>query len=605
MSTNISKQKRDALLDKIQQIKKFISAGPQDENTANLLTYIGELTKEINGKKYGLVFEEHREKIDELLEENAPVLVEQEDLFIDNGGEMNFLIEGDNLAALKLLEKTHKGKIDVIYIDPPYNTGDEDFIYDDNYVDKEDVFRHSKWLSFMEKRLEVAKLLLKNDGIVFISIDDNEQSQLKILCDEIFGETNFIDNLMVEMSNTGGMKVGAAKKGSITKNGEFILIYQKSEFAKENQRCPLFDFVPGFDTHFNLFLDDSGTVKKFSEVLGNQISIINELSHYGEKFKNNNISLQLINEYFDKSEIIKSFILENINKIVRPRNEIPNIPDEVQLEKGKWITYKSDKRDEKYYLTLTEKDETIQLVPMSYNYRKTDDFNSKYGRSVIRGDYWKGFWLDMGNISKEGSVEFKNGKKPTRLIFQLLKWSIYNNPSSTILDFFAGSGTTGHAVMKLNAEDGGNRKFILCTNNENNICQDVTYQRLKTVITGKRKDGSDYDENYKASLKYFKIDYLPIKDKMYYEYADELLEHVKELVELENAIDFNTNKSVAIVLDDDELDDFVENIADYPECKTLYMGHDVLTSYQQEQTIKAHGITINTVPDYYYRDLAN
>ena len=127
MSTNISKQKRDALLDKIQQIKKFISAAPQDENTANLLTYIGELTKEINGKKYGLVFEEHREKIDELLEENAPVLVEQEDLFIDNGGEMNFLIEGDNLAALKLLEKTHKGKIDVIYIDPPYNTGNKDF----------------------------------------------------------------------------------------------------------------------------------------------------------------------------------------------------------------------------------------------------------------------------------------------------------------------------------------------------------------------------------------------------------------------------------------------------------------------------------------------
>ena len=605
MSTNISKQKRDALLDKIQQIKNFISAGPQDENTANLLTYIGELTKEINGKKYGLVFEEHREKIDELLEENAPVLVEQEDLFIDNGGEMNFLIEGDNLAALKLLEKTHKGKIDVIYIDPPYNTGDEDFIYDDNYVDKEDVFRHSKWLSFMEKRLEVAKTLLKKDGVIFISIDDNEQSQIKILCDEIFGETNFVDNLMVEMSNTGGMKVGAAKKGSITKNGEFILIYQKSEFAKENQRCPLFDFVPGFDTHFNLFLDDSGTVKKFSEVLGKQSSIINELSHYGEKIKNNNISLQLINEYFDKSEIIKNYVLENINKIVRPRNEIPNIPNELKLEKGKWITYKSEKRDEEYYLTITEKSEIIQLVPMSYNYRKTDDFNSKFGRSVIRGDYWKGFWLDMGNISKEGSVEFKNGKKPTRLIVQLLKWSIYYNPSSTILDFFAGSGTTGHAVMKLNAEDGGNRKFILCTNNENNICQDVTYQRLKTVITGKRKDGSDYDENYKASLKYFKIDYLPIKDKMYYEYADELLEHVKELVELENAIDFKSNKSVAIVLDDDELDDFVKNIADYPECKTLYMGHDVLTSYQQEQTIKAHGITINTVPDYYYRDLAN
>lgn len=213
-------------------------------------------------------------------------------------------------------------------------------------------------------------------------------------------------------------------------------------------------------------------------------------------------------------------------------------------------------------------------------------------------------------INRGGTSELKKLKlnftfpKPLALIEYLLK--ITNKTKNiTILDFFAGSGTTGHAVMKLNAEDGGNRKFILCTNNENNICQDVTYQRLKTVITGKRKDGSEYDESYKASLKYFKIDYLPIKDKMYYEYADELLEHVKELVELENAIDFNSNKSVAIVLDDDDLDDFVENIADYPECKTLYMGHDVLTSYQQEQIIKAHGITINIVPNYYYRDLAN
>lgn len=117
MSTNISKKKRDDLLDKIKQIRAFIAAAPQDENTGNLLSYLSELEKDVNGKKYGLVFEEHREEIDEVLDTHTPVLTEDADLFIDHGGQMNFLLEGDNLAALKLLEKTHRGKIDLIYID--------------------------------------------------------------------------------------------------------------------------------------------------------------------------------------------------------------------------------------------------------------------------------------------------------------------------------------------------------------------------------------------------------------------------------------------------------------------------------------------------------
>lgn len=153
MSTNISKKKRDDLLDKIKQIRAFIAAAPQDENTGNLLSYLSDLEKDVNGKKYGLVFEEHREEIDEVLDTHTPVLTEDKDLFIDNGGQMNFLIEGDNLASLKLLEKTHKGKIDLIYIDPPYNTGNKDFIYDDSFIDKNDLFSHSKWLSFIKHRV--------------------------------------------------------------------------------------------------------------------------------------------------------------------------------------------------------------------------------------------------------------------------------------------------------------------------------------------------------------------------------------------------------------------------------------------------------------------
>lgn len=151
---NISKAKREELLKQVAEIRNKLMEH-QDENTNQLLVYLSNIEKDINGKKYGLVFEEHREAVDELLEKNVPVLIEDESLKIDNGGQQNFLIEGDNLASLKLLEKTHKGKIDFIYIDPPYNTGNKDFVYDDRFVDSNDTFRHSKWLSFMEKRLQI------------------------------------------------------------------------------------------------------------------------------------------------------------------------------------------------------------------------------------------------------------------------------------------------------------------------------------------------------------------------------------------------------------------------------------------------------------------
>ena len=223
MSTNISKKKRDDLLDKIKQIRAFIAAAPQDENTGNLLSYLSELEKDVNGKKYGLVFEEHREEIDEVLDTHTPVLTEDADLFIDHGGQMNFLLEGDNLAALKLLEKTHRGKIDLIYIDPPYNRGKTDFVYDDDFVVNEDTFRHSKWISFMKSRLEAAKRLLTEAGLVFISIDDNEVAALKLLCDEVFGADFFI-NLFVWQRNSSAK----TEKGKFTVNTEYVLLYAKS-----------------------------------------------------------------------------------------------------------------------------------------------------------------------------------------------------------------------------------------------------------------------------------------------------------------------------------------------------------------------------------------
>ncbi|MCM1195231.1 MAG: site-specific DNA-methyltransferase, partial [Firmicutes bacterium] len=182
--------------------------------------------------------------------------------------------------------------------------------------------------------------------------------------------------------------------------------------------------------------------------------------------------------------------------------------------------------------------------------------------------------------------------KPVSLIQDLT--ALIDNSKACVLDFFAGSGTTGHAVMKLNAQDGGKRKFILCTNNENNICRNVTYERIKRVID---------KEKYSASLKYFKVDYLPISDKLYYEYADELLKHIKELVELENGVNFDGNAEIAIILTEAELDAFTASLSYDTDCKAIYLGHDVLTSEAQEKLFKKYNIAINVIPDYYYKDL--
>lgn len=162
--------------------------------TTRTLIAINEIENELNSKKYGLVWEEHEEAVDAQMKTHIPVFTEDESMEIATlpEAEYNFLLEGDNLHSLYLLEKTHKGKIDVIYIDPPYNTGNKDFIYNDEFVGKDDSFSHSRWLSFISERLRIAYNLLSPDGLIFLSIDDNEQAQLRLLMDDIFSEDNFV-----------------------------------------------------------------------------------------------------------------------------------------------------------------------------------------------------------------------------------------------------------------------------------------------------------------------------------------------------------------------------------------------------------------------------
>ena len=566
MSTNISKKKREDLLDKIKQIRAFIAAAPQDENTGNLLSYLSELEKDVNGKKYGLVFEEHREEIDEVLDTHTPVLTEEADLFIDHGGQMNFLLEGDNLAALKLLEKTHRGKIKMIYIDPPYNTANKDFAYDDTRVDLTDTFRHSKWLSFMRERLRIARNLLRDDGILFISIDDNEQSDLKLLCDEIFKEENFFSQVIIQSN-----KRGQTYK-QIAKTHEYLLIYTRSPEAEFNEIDKTDD-----DNDLNL-LDKIGAYN------------VRELRNRNPKFGKHNRPNLFYPIYVNPSIVDKDgFCPISLAYTTDYCVEVYPFNSTGGESCWRWSTK----------LLSENINSNTQFSNVVARAKRDGTFNiyEKYRKTTYKA---KSIWLETDVITEKGTVELGElglserfpFPKPLFLLKKCLQ--IGTNSNDIILDFFAGSGTTGHAVMKLNAEDGGTRRFILCTNNENGICRDVTYKRIRRVID---------KEDYAASLKYYKVDYVPISDRMYYEYADELLRHIRELVELENGINFTGNEEIAIVLTDEELEIFLDDEGICKKCRKLYMGHDVLLDAQQAQALQEYNIAVNVIPDYYYKEL--
>lgn len=570
MNTNISKERRNELINKVNKIKEFLSQNIDDENSKQLLKYIGEIEKEINGKKYGLIFEEHKESIEKCLEEHTPVLKEEKDLFINNGGKMNFLIEGDNMATLELLLKTHRGKIDMIYIDPPYNTGNKDFYYDDNYVEEDDEYRHSKWLSFMSKRLELCKNLLHEKGFIFISIDDKESSQLKILCDEIFGEMNYEKTDYIQVRYTEKTLKSDMK---YHKQIEQVLVYRRSNKAQPHLKTQ--DYT--YDKFMYSFEELEEGIE--TEMGGKKVVIFNKgqykIKKHNEGFKdglkeiwatgtvlNGNSSGRFFRDYLDgRKEIDGLNILYKVYGVGDDQYDYRYFtgPKRANATKGKYF----------------------QGVPVG----KLEEGSTK--QSPIPNFY--DMAGDFGNIRHEGGVDFNSGKKPVKLIEKFLDY--YDRRDITVLDFFAGSGTTGHAVMQKNLKDGGNRQYILATNNQNNICREKTYPRLKNVIK---------EFQNKSSLKYYKIDFIPLTDRFYYEYADELLTYIRELVELENGINFNESISVFIILTDEELDNFINELDKVKICETIYIGHNVLPSSRQQQVLKEHNINVNIIPDYYY-----
>ena len=463
-------------------------------------------------KKYGLIWDE--EKVKEQFEKDAenalPVLKEikgKEIVDKDPSKPVNFLIEGDNYHALSVLNFTHQGKIDVIYIDPPYNTENKDFKYNDSYIDKQDAYRHSKWLSFMYKRLHLASRLLKDDGAIFISINEEELAHLKILCDEIFGEENYLVNFTIKVRHEDRILKGDKDFHEVV---EYLLLYRKSASFKPLKRKR----------------DNTSNEEYVYEV--------KELILKPKEVKFGSKTVQLFKP--GQYEIVKMPSGKNLLKKINIRGSI-----------------KEGNSSGRFYMRYIE---PLAKDQDAYLYKAPDiggdDLGFRYfitpeNGKQINGSYFQGIPVDrldikevpypnyldfeeeFNNVGYEGGVEFRNGKKPLAFMQKVLEiGNIVGKKDATILDFFAGSGTTGHAVLLMNKEDSGKRSFILCTNNELNglekdltkkglsekdkqehgICQRVTYPRIKKVVDGYNDAKRGLIEGLGGTVKYFKTKFI-------------------------------------------------------------------------------------------------
>lgn len=507
---------KDLTVNKAELISKIRTLeGLTNEEKADL---IGLLRQH---KKYGLVWEDKVENVEERLRDELPILREVKDKAIiagvvqsdfksdcseykdfqsdkritnaDTHGERianpleqapnHILIEGDNLEALTALSYTHEGKIDVIYIDPPYNTGNKDFIYNDSYVDAEDGYRHSKWLSFMNKRLKIAKRLLSDKGVIFISIDDNEQAQLKLLCDEVFGNSNYTGQLIIKTATDNN-------PSQINTEHEYMLCYCSNKTLQNNWK--------------RTSQAAKDIIEKYHELKKEKLAIPEIQKELRKWIKSNKDNLPQVAHYNNVDE--KGVYSSSSNSsnphpggymydIIHPITAKP-CPKPSNGWRWPLSTFKAYDSGGEIEWGV---DESTQP-----HVKKRIETSTEYLRTLIYEDN-RGTTLALADMFK-GEKVFDN-PKPLRVIAKILDFT--SNINSTILDFFAGSGTTLHATMQLNAEDGGHRKCILVTNNENNICKDVTYERNKRVINGYTTPKGVEVAGLKANtLRYYKTDYI-------------------------------------------------------------------------------------------------
>ncbi len=426
----------------------------------------------IKTANYGIVWMDVPEVFEDDIKEKLPVLEDVKEKAIKNndGKPTHILIEGDNYHSLTCLNFTHKKAIDIIYIDPPYNTGTNGFRYKDKrvlakYPDgsgvvKDHPLRHSYWLSFMSKRLELACNLLKDSGVMFISINEEEYASLKLLCDKIFQESNYLTTFTVKVRHEDRILKGDKDFHETT---EQLLLYRKSDKFKTIKR-----------------IQDNTSISKY-------VYRIEELTNNPEKMMFGNKEAEIFKP--DEYRIIKTEpSKDNLQKI--------NIRGTIKEGNSSGRFHMKYLEERKDLLGFLYKVPNIGDDPLPYRY-----FLTREKETLLNGSYFQGvpvgksdikevpypnfmdFEEAFNNVGYEGGITFRNGKKPVEFIKFLINIGSQNK-NAVILDFFAGSGSTGQAVLEQNNLDNGKRQFILCTNNEANIATEVTFPRIKNVMNG-------------------------------------------------------------------------------------------------------------------------
>ena len=586
--SNLSQIKRQRMLDFLETLKKEHT----DDESIRAFT---EIENQLRDKKYGLVWEEHSERVDEMLEENIPIFTENVDkkITISEDGGYNFILEGDNLQSLYLLEKTHKGKIDVIYIDPPYNTGNNDFVYDDCFVDNNDGYRHSKWLSFMSERLLIANRLLSPKGILVISIGYQEVHNLMLLCQDIFYEKQV---MCVTVQTSGGKP-----SGGFTLLHEYLIFITDTNFEPNtmsfvggNDRSPFegltlstFDKTTRPNQTYPIFIDTK---------TGNIASVGKSLT---ERLDEGSYTGDLSDFEFDFNEAPKETVAiwpisskgaECVWRLIPTRLMHDWERGYIKVSKNRSRTSKNKYSIQYLPEGVINKIESGELKILG---KEENAPTLIFGENQTVGNEIPSIWSQKEFFTNKGTTHLKNlfgdkrfsYPKPLEYIIEILRAT--TDKDSTVLDFFAGSGTTGESVLELNNADGGRRSFILCTNNENNICEDVTYPRVKTVITGERIDGSKYSDGCPANLKYFKCDWTPRKPEEYL-LSNALCLHIREMIELQHGIEIDNVRNV-LILNKADYQNYVMDDVIFDQIENIWVNQNIIFNSEEMERLNALG----------------
>lgn len=634
---NLSQEKRNQMIAFLETLKEKHT---DDES----LIAINQIEKELIAKKYGLVWEEHSEDVYEMMEENIPVFTEDDDREIvgDETAPYNFLLEGDNLHSLQLLSKTHRHQLDVIYIDPPYNTGAKDWKYNNDYVDKVDSYRHSKWLSMMSTRMKIARQLLKEDGVFICAIDENELGTVLLLIEDVFGDGYATDPIAI-VHNPRGV--------------------QGDNFSYVNEYA-IFVYRKGY------------------KVIGERIVEEEDidwspLRNWGSESERSDARNCFYPVYIKDGKIV-GFGDVTPNDIHPQQTEYDESTDtyavypiDIQGVERKW-RYARQTVDGIMHLLRAKETKTGYDIELGKNYApyKTVWTDKKYDANEY------GTQL-IGSMIPNNEFTFP---KSLYTVYDCLYAVLRDRPNAVVLDYFAGSGTTGHAVMMLNKNLGGNRRFILCTNNDvgdarekefgkkigliedhmaewmewrnkYGIASSVTYPRIKSAILGfkhskdfknvlfqkkitpavfknsektlaeidkiTKKFKDEYDEikteidgetivavgiNKKgkmvpgipANLKYYRTEFVAKESE---ELSEDLLQHIVEMIQLQYGVKVDGKKFV-IIMDDEEMDAFEKNYHEYDNVRAIFINQDVLLSTSQE--VLLDGLNTLIIPECYF-----